>query len=474
LDVEGSGVATLGDRDLDRLWINTQAIPDPAPPSEPVTSDLLGVLRKSCVLTDGRFDEVRLKVLSGAFPGEAGSLAERLVAERFLTHYQADRLLKNKPQSLIFGRYVIIDRVGCGSMGRVYKARHLLMDRVVALKIIAPEFVASARKIARFQREIRLISRLDHPNVVRAFDADRIANVPYIAMEYVQGQNLNQRLYERGPLPLEDVIEYAAQAAEGLAHAHDQGVVHRDVKPSNLLLGIDRQLKVLDFGLAALMEIDSDDACRTNDGVAVGTIDYMSPEQTCGQEIDGRSDLYSLGCSMYHLMTQRMLFPGASTIERLAHRAKGERLRIAEIHPEFPPGLVQVMEKMLAFRPQDRFQTALEAAEALWALTPQRRKALLAGKVTEASNGFSSAPAPTPAPSVPAPEPPKPASTSAPARSNLLPRSAPSTPAHTPLPPLFRFLLFLAEQSMTSIAITATAIVFVIFSAGFGLALLLK
>jgi serine/threonine-protein kinase len=445
---------------LDRRWINAQSLNNSAPPVEPVPADLLPVLRKSCVLSEGRYEEVRQKVHSGVYPRDSLRLAERLVADRVLTPYQGERLLKNKPQSLIFGRYVIIDRIGTGSMGRVYMARHLLMDRIVALKIIAPEYVASARKIARFQREIRLISRLDHPNVVRAFDADRIANVPYIAMEYVKGQNLHQRLQERGPLSVEDAIQFIAQAAHGLAHAHDQGVVHRDVKPSNLLLSRDRKLKVLDFGLAVLMEPDSDDACRTNDGVAVGTIDYMSPEQTCGQQIDGRSDLYSLGCSMYHLMTRRMLFPGTSTIERLAHRAKGERVKIGEMHPEFPSGLVEVMEKLLAFRPEERFQSAHDAAEALWALT--RRSAQLSSSSSQAddlppvsSNGTASKGTPA---------------------STTLPATPPASfsPDPAPLPPLFRFLLFLAEQSVASIALTASAILFVIFSAGFGLAMMLR
>jgi eukaryotic-like serine/threonine-protein kinase len=260
-------------------------------PFEPLPTDLLPLIHRSHVLTDGRFEEISSKVRSGALPRDPLALAHHLVRSQVLTEYQAHRLLRNKPQSLVVGRYVILDRIGSGSMGRVYKARHLLMDRVVALKIIAPEYVSSARKIARFQREIRLIGRLDHPNVVRAFDADQVSNVPYIVMEFVLGQNLGQLLRERGPLPPDEVAEFAAQAALGLAHAHEQGVLHRDVKPSNLLLNDDGRLKVLDFGLGILMEPDDLDEFATRDGIAVGTIDYMSPEQTCGHAIDGRSDL---------------------------------------------------------------------------------------------------------------------------------------------------------------------------------------
>ncbi len=210
---------------------------------------------------------------------------------------------------MILGKYVILDRIGSGSMGRVYKATHQLMGRVVALKIIAPEIVSNERAVARFYREMKLVGRLDHPNVVRAFDSDSVNNILYIVMEYVQGRSLAQMLKD-GPLPPQEVVGYAAQAALGLSHAHEQGIVHRDIKPSNLLLTDEKIIKVLDLGLGVLMEADSHATFATADGIAVGTVDYMSPEQACGKDVDGRSDLYSLGCSMYHLITGRHAFPG--------------------------------------------------------------------------------------------------------------------------------------------------------------------
>src|SRR6185503_298736 len=140
---------------------------------------------------------------------------------------------------------------------------------------------------------------------------------------YVQGQSLGQRFRNKGPLPAPDVVEYAAQAALGLHHAHDQGIVHRDVKPSNLLLTTDRVIKVLDLGLGVLMEADEQATFATADGIAVGTIDYMSPEQACGRDVDGRSDLFSLGCAMYHLMSGQLPFPGENPIERLGKRLSG-------------------------------------------------------------------------------------------------------------------------------------------------------
>src|SRR5204863_3578693 len=141
------------------------------------------------------------------------------------------RFLSNRSHGLVVGRYIVLDRIGSGSMGRVYKAHHVMMDRMVALKIIAPEIASNERVVARFRREMLLVGRLDHPNVVRAFDADRVGEYHFIAMEYVAGQNLEDLMKERGALPPADVVNFASQAADGLAHAHALGILHRDVKP---------------------------------------------------------------------------------------------------------------------------------------------------------------------------------------------------------------------------------------------------
>ena len=183
------------------------------------------------------------------------------------------------------GRYVILDRLGAGSMGRVYKARHRLMGRIVALKIIAPEIAYRPRAVGRFRREMQLVGRLDHANIVRAHDADYLGQLPYLVMEYVSGQGLDRRLQAHGPLPAAEVIDYATQAAQALAHAHERGVVHRDIKPSNLMIDEAGRLKVMDFGLGALTGLHADDpeGYRTADGCTVGTIDYMAPEQASGR-----------------------------------------------------------------------------------------------------------------------------------------------------------------------------------------------
>src|SRR5262249_54308700 len=362
-----------------RTWVSARADPGRPPmatferpkSAEGVPLDLLPVIRNSGVLSEKQLAEIRTKVLQGDYPLDSVDLAERLVRDKILTSYQAKRFLSNRSSGLIVGRYIILDRIGSGSMGRVYKAHHIMMDRVVALKIIAPEIASNERVVARFQREMKLVGRLDHPNVVRAFDADQIQKVLYIVMEYVPGQSLGERL-KKGPIPPPEMIDYAAQAASGLAHAHEQGIVHRDIKPSNMLLTKEGRLKILDLGLGVLMEADSSATFATADGIAVGTVDYMSPEQACGRDVDGRSDVYGLGCAMYHLMTGKLPFPGGSPIERLGKRISGRHVPITDYLPDLSPNFVRILDKMMAHKPHERFASASELAEALQNLVRPR------------------------------------------------------------------------------------------------------
>ena len=337
----------------------------PPESTDVVPPDLFPLLQASRILTDRQFDEVRAKVLDGTFPRESEALADRVVAEQFLTRFQADHLLRNKAHGLVVGRYVVLEPIGAGAKGRVYKAEHRLMGRLVALKVIAPRIATKASTIARFHREMKLVGRLDHPNVIRAFDADQLGKLLYLVMEFVPGRSLDFHLLERGPLPPEEVLDYAAQAALGLDHAHSRGIVHRDVKPSNLLLDEDGRIKVLDLGLGALMEADSHASFATANGAAVGTPNYMSPEQAIGREADGRSDLFSLGCTMYHLLTGQLPFPAETILEQLERRIRGGPVPITDVRPDLSPDLVRVLDRLLARKPEDRYQTGTEAAEAI-------------------------------------------------------------------------------------------------------------
>jgi serine/threonine-protein kinase len=341
---------------------------DPPQSPEAMPLDFLSLIRRSGVLSDRQLEEVDAGVRAGDYPTKARALADRLIAEGVLTDFQADRLLKGKAHGLVVGRYVILDRVGEGGRGRVFKAQHRLMGRLVALKVIAPQIASRVSSIARFHREMRLLGRLNHPNVIRALDADQVGDLLYIVMEYVGGRSLDEVLRERGPLPAREVIDYMSQAALGLAHAHERGIIHRDVKPPNLLLSEEGQIKVLDLGLSALMEADSAASFATAAGRIVGTVNYMSPEQAVGLTIDGRSDLFSLGCAMYQLLSGRLPFPGETAAECIALRVQGRSAPITEFRTDLSPSLVHVLERLIARRPEDRFQTAAEAAAALRAL----------------------------------------------------------------------------------------------------------
>ncbi len=310
---------------------------------------------------------------------------------------------------------------------------------------------------------MQLVGRLDHPNVVRAYDADQANGILYIVMEYVSGQSLGQRLKE-GPLAPVDAVNYASQAALGLHHAHEQGIVHRDVKPSNLLLNDDRQVKVLDLGLGVLMDGDSHATFATADGVAVGTVDYMSPEQACGRDVDGRSDLFSLGCSLYHLLSGRQAFPGDSPIERLGRRINNRHVPITDLRPDLPPSLVAVLDRLLATKPQDRFQTAGEAAEALQSLVKPKKTSTLPSPAPPPRKSAAE-PAPAPAPSTE-------------------PRSADQAPAPPPPPVIvtvrptypswFRPLAGLAEHKPAAALLTILGAIIASLGAGFAAGWFLK
>ena len=216
------------------------------------------------------------------------------------------------------------------------------MDRVVALKVFLPESTLSKTAISRFFREMKIVGLLDHPNVVRAIDADVHEGCPYIVMEYLEGDDLEHVFARRGPLPPEEVIAYMAQAARGLAHAHERGVIHRDVKPTNVFLVKTGIVKVLDLGFGELVGMagQAGNVFDTDEGIVVGTTDFMSPEQVNGNAIDVRTDLFSLGCTMYRLLTGRYAFPGVTREDRLIKRI---RERSCPDHgcpagPLLPPG----------------------------------------------------------------------------------------------------------------------------------------
>jgi Protein kinase domain len=296
-------------------------------------------------------------------------------------------------------RYRILELLGSGGMGAVFKAEHLLMERVVALKVINRSLIEEPAAVERFRREVRAAAKLIHPNIVTAYDAEQAGESHFLVMEYVEGTSLAAVLRERGKLPVAEACNYARQAALGLQHAFERGMVHRDIKPHNLMLTPEGQIKILDFGLArfasetapatalsmeaagALPAAKSTPAnALTQTGAVMGTPDYIAPEQARdAHQADIRADLYSLGCTFYDLLTGHAPFPGGSDVQKvLAHMEQKPR-PIQELRSDVPPELARVLDKLLAKDPADRYQTPAELADALApflapAPSPRRRR----------------------------------------------------------------------------------------------------
>jgi predicted Ser/Thr protein kinase len=265
-------------------------------------------------------------------------------------------------------RYRVLALLGRGGMGAVYKAEHRRMERLVALKVISPALVDNPDSVRRFHLEVKAAARLNHPNIVTAHDADAAGDLHFLVMEYVEGRSLAEYVKERGPLPAVEACEYARQAALGLEHAHEKGMVHRDIKPHNLMRTTDGRVKILDFGLARFANVPqtAEDPQLTGRGVVMGTADYVAPEQAQdSHKADIRADIYSLGCTLYQLLAGRVPFPGGSLLDKLIQHSTGQPTSLASLRPDLPPALTAVVARMMARDPAARFQAPAEAARAL-------------------------------------------------------------------------------------------------------------
>jgi len=330
-------------------------------------ADFVDALREYRILEPAQLEKV-----SRAMKGksvEPRAVAKELLKQGWVTPYQVNQLLQGRGAELVLGDYLLLERLGEGGMGQVFKARHRLMDRTVAIKVIRKELLAHPGAVERFQREIRLIAQLDHPHLVRAHDAARVGDTLYLVTEYLEGTDLHRLVQKSGPLPVGYACAYIRQAALGLQNATEHRLVHRDVKPSNLQLSADgRVVKVLDMGLARLQEGDGPEGAGglTQAHSVMGTPDYIAPEQIEDARcVDSRADIYSLGCTMYFLLAGRPPFPDGRWEEKLVHHRKDEPQAIEQIRPDVPPELGAVLRKMMAKRPEDRYSTPAGVADAL-------------------------------------------------------------------------------------------------------------
>jgi eukaryotic-like serine/threonine-protein kinase len=296
-------------------------------------------------------------------------VAREMVYRRWLTPFQARKLLQGLASELILGSYVLLEPIGEGGMGVIYQARNWKLNTFAAVKAIRQERAREPAAVERFLREVRALGAIRHPNVVHALDADLDEGRLYCAMEYVPGTDLGQLLSERGALPIETACRYAAQLADGLRHISLLGLVHRDVKPANVLVTEDgTTVKLSDLGLARFDHPDWADgsADLTRIGMMIGTPDYVSPEQIRDSRgADIRSDLYSLGCTLYHMLAGRPPFGGLDTIGKLHHHQSIEPTPVEQLRPDVPSEIAAVVRTLMAKRPRDRYQDPSEVATVL-------------------------------------------------------------------------------------------------------------
>ena len=306
-------------------------------------------------------EPARLAQLREALGDDEKALCDYCLLHGLLTRFQA-RQLRAGARHFHVDKYVVVDYLGRGSNSLVFKARHsLLPGRFVALKTLDCRSLHQSEEVlARFRREISILGRLEHPNVVRALDVIRTRSQLYLVLEYTEGRDLRSLVKERGPLPIEEAVGFAIQAARGLAYAHDNGIIHRDLKPGNLLLTRDGVVKLSDLGLARLFD-PNENIELTFKGCCLGTPEFMAPEQAeDASSADARSDIYSLGATLFYLLTAELPFDGSSQFQRLQKMLSAPPASLADALPSAPEGLARIVDRMRSRTPQDRPRSAGE------------------------------------------------------------------------------------------------------------------
>src|SRR5438128_725922 len=308
----------------------------------PTTSDdFLELVRKSGVLDEKRLSAYLEKVgATGALPPEAARAAGLLVRDGLLTHFQAEQFLQGKWRRFTIGKYKVLERIASGGMGSVYLCEHKFMRRRAAVKVLPTARASDPSALERFYREARAVAALDHPNIVRAYDIDQEDNLHFLVMEFVDGASLQEIIKRTGRMDPVRAAHYMRQAAFGLQHAHEAaGLVHRDIKPGNILVDRTGLVKVLDMGLARFFHDEEDLLTKKYDENVLGTADYLAPEQALdSHSVDIRADIYGLGATFYFCLTGQTPFCEGTVAQKLIWHQTRQHKPIRSLRPDLPEG----------------------------------------------------------------------------------------------------------------------------------------
>ncbi len=281
-----------------------------------------------------------------------------------LTDWQISELLRGR-RNFFLGKYRLLRLLGRGGMGEVYLAEHVTMHRRAAIKLISPRIGRNPEAVAQFLTEVRSIAALDHPNIVHAYNVDTVGDQYYLVIEYVEGESLQELVDQHGPLPVVEAADVIRQSAEGLKHVHEHGILHCDIKPANLLLNPQGVVKILDLGMARLIQGERAAATESREGV-LGSVDYMAPELAMqSSSLDGRADIYSLGCTLFFALAGRPPFADGSVTERILKHQMVPAPSLASLRPDVPEELVRLCGWMLSKSPDQRPARADSVVEAI-------------------------------------------------------------------------------------------------------------
>ena len=326
----------------------------------------LDLVERSGLVEDDQFQLAREEYQAqhgGAIPDDAPPLADFFIKKQLLTRWHCEKLLEGKYKGFFLSKYKLLGLLGTGGMSSVYLAEHKLMNQRRAIKVLPKGRVGESSYLARFHLEAKATASLDHRNIVRAYDVDNVGDTHFLVMEFVPGQDLQSIVRQQGPLPLETAANYLYQTAEGLQHAHESNLVHRDVKPANLLIDGDGVVKILDLGLALFSEDEAASLTVAHNENVLGTADYLAPEQALNSHtVDARADIYGLGCTMYFLLTGHPPFPEGTLAQRIALHQAQMPADIREDRPDCPAELVDICFKMIQKKPADRYASCREVA----------------------------------------------------------------------------------------------------------------